>query len=398
MIVLALYILIIILTGYIAYQDYKTTIVPSYLVFVLLFLTILLNIFVFPISWPKNVISIILSIVFIGSCIYLYRKLNNKTLFPMVFLSLSCALAMIDIVFLHCFYYLLLMSFSAFAVLLYYLKFWAEGDLYIFVAFCMFLLTFFPFSCKYPFIVKIFKIVPLQILALVIVTLSYIPYIVFVSVCELVKKDKISKKDIILSLYISLIPCFITLLIYARLLKTLSGGFYLSLIVFIILTQIFQKILRKIEERKTLHIVLGVTLVILGILCFKTIGLLMIKILFLVLAGIFLLIALIALKSESGKSYVRIEDLCDADIPLFYVLKIGDKYVYTESLDKFKDKNFKIIIKKKAADGLYPSDIRLINEIKNETFPDYVPIAKGIPLVPAFFVAMIAIFIFFRFL
>ena len=397
MIVLALYILIIILTGYIAYQDYKTTIVPSYLVFILLFLTILLNIFVFPISWPKNIISFILAIVFIGACIYLYRKLNNKTLFPMVFLSLSCILGIIDVVFLHCFYYILLMSFAAFAVLLYYLKFWAEGDLYIFVAFCMFLLTFFPFSCKYPFIVKIFKIVPLQILALVIVTLSYVPYIVFVSVCELVKKNKISKKDIILSLYISLIPGFITLLIYTRFLKTLPGGFYLSLIVFIILTQIFQRILRKIEH-KTLHIVLGVVLVILGILCFKTVGLLMIKVLFLVLAGIFLLIALVALKSESGKSYVRIEDLCDADIPLFYILKIGDKYVYTESLDKFKDKNFKIIIKKKSADGLYPSDIRLINEIKNETFPEYVPIAKGIPLVPAFFVAMIAIFIFFRFL
>jgi|GEM_PF-4377174 len=397
MIVLALYILIIILTGYIAYQDYKTTIVPSYLVFILLFLTILLNIFVFPISWPKNIISFILAIVFIGACIYLYRKLNNKTLFPMVFLSLSCILGIIDVVFLHCFYYILLMSFAAFAVLLYYLKFWAEGDLYIFVAFCMFLLTFFPFSCKYPFIVKIFKTVPLQILALVIVTLSYVPYIVFVSVCELVKKNKISKKDIILSLYISLIPGFITLLIYTRFLKTLPGGFYLSLIVFIILTQIFQRILRKIEH-KTLHIVLGVVLVILGILCFKTVGLLMIKVLFLVLAGIFLLIALVALKSESGKSYVRIEDLCDADIPLFYILKIGDKYVYTESLDKFKDKNFKIIIKKKSADGLYPSDIRLINEIKNETFPEYVPIAKGIPLVPAFFVAMIAIFIFFRFL
>jgi hypothetical protein len=400
LLLVSLYAIYFIVLTWMAYEDYRYTIVRDELVFEFLLISGI------PLALIEScIVCIIAWIIYVALLYWSYEQLKDRELlFPYVCLVSSLAFSLLDILLGKAFF-VLASSSLAFAVLLYYLKAWALGDIFAFLGVSMALA---PLALQFSsviiqsrianFLHFLLSTLPLQLQVLLLVVLGYIPYVAILGILSKLRNKTQGFLELSLEYLEILLIYLIFEILDARKLGFLEAS-TLIILVSLTLQYLQKKLIKSARVNKIFLILLILSDTALPIIAHMKIPKLLIALLsstiILLLNEFFESLTLL-----SGKRYVSISELADGDIPGFSLIKLPDgRYLYLEgsvgkSVPGLED--VEVLIRVKNPNGLYPEQISLLQELrKRGIVPEYVPIYKGLPMLPAFLLgSFIAVFIF----
>ncbi|NPA85799.1 MAG: hypothetical protein GXO42_00095 [bacterium] len=359
--------------GLAVYQDVKYTIVDDRLTFFLFWLSLLWSCSTAEtfLIWTAAVLALY----------FLYRKLRHRELlYPYAALCLLSLLAFAGLV-LGMPTFELCWALFSFAAMAYYLKVWALGDIFMYTTIGNFIAQFLPFA-GLPFR-KFLLSMPFQFFILLAILLSYLPYLAFLQAAEEWKRQKLA----LLTRTCSAVAVAAVALVIVH--RAFNLLYFLPVLVAcdVLVTYYARKLPSKLFfSLLILEAVFGgAVLLLLKPRATEAVG---------AVAAYWILDAAVAyMRRGMKKVYVRVDQLCDGDIPGFYLARQGEQYVYSEEQQPAGE----ILIRKKNPNGLYPEQLRLLRQLAEEgRVPQWLPIYKGTPMLPAFFLAALAAFIFFK--